>query len=513
MRSSLTSTVSLDVLARELSSGRSIRVCAGSASMSPSVQTGDVLTVEPVDRAALRRGDIVIIGEKHQWLAHRLLTLRQTPAGTRAVTAGDAANRVDNSVNADRLIGKVTQVRRHDSPEPMKPARLPCGVDQALLLASFPHAEPLESPWDISFGVPWNSFREKALSNGLAELIYYFNSDILKADAVSGGSLISSEAKAIENRYFGTLSRNILFLDRARHIGRVLKGIDFVLLKGAYLAEHIYDSPALRPFSDIDILVRPEKVKATHRKLTEAGYSPPGNPPEPSKESDLLKSTAYRAAGPGPALHVHWDLANSILPKYTAGRIDVDEFWQSAVPTAHPWLAPDTEHLIIHLCEHALRHSYDRLILLRDIAEVILKPGGRITWNRLSRLAQRYRLDRAVYYALDLLSARTGIAVPGEVLDALRPAPVSGPERLFAKALRDGVRYPELCNLLYFDTAGSAGEKWSFVKKVLFPPKSLLARAYGVKPAEISAAVYTRRIARGLYHALTALRLIKHGAH
>src|SRR5438105_2268443 len=37
-------------------------------------------------------------------------------------------------------------------------------------------------------------------------------------------------------------------------------GIEPLVLKGAYLAAHIYPQPGLRPMNDIDLLVRPEAL-------------------------------------------------------------------------------------------------------------------------------------------------------------------------------------------------------------------------------------------------------------
>jgi len=61
-----------------------------------------------------------------------------------------------------------------------------------------------------------------------------------------------------------------------RKTSRILQsaGYEPIALKGAWLAEHCYEDPALRPLRDLDILVTPETVIGAFECLQANGYQP-----------------------------------------------------------------------------------------------------------------------------------------------------------------------------------------------------------------------------------------------
>ncbi|MDH3728525.1 MAG: nucleotidyltransferase family protein, partial [Myxococcales bacterium] len=53
-------------------------------------------------------------------------------------------------------------------------------------------------------------------------------------------------------------------------------GIDIMPVKGALLQHWLYDDPAERAMTDVDVLVRPDQAQAAHGLLERAGYRPIG---------------------------------------------------------------------------------------------------------------------------------------------------------------------------------------------------------------------------------------------
>ena len=49
-------------------------------------------------------------------------------------------------------------------------------------------------------------------------------------------------------------------------------GIDVLLFKGFYLAEFVYDTPALRFYGDVDVLIQPQDAKQAEQLALEAGW-------------------------------------------------------------------------------------------------------------------------------------------------------------------------------------------------------------------------------------------------
>ncbi|MFC1461897.1 nucleotidyltransferase family protein [Verrucomicrobiota bacterium] len=373
-------------------------------------------------------------------------------------------------------------------------------IDEAVLLASFPPADIPEAALDITGGFGWKEFLAAAHREGLAQLVYYNHRQPIKQ-----GRIPPHAAAHLEKAYFAVLARNTVVLQKLAELSAALAGIDLIPLKGAFLASDVYASPGLRPFSDIDILVRRTHFPTADERLTQLGYEPIATVEDRSvipAESAFLNSVMYRDKGTGPALHVHWHLLNTTLPRYLNTTLDMNEIWKAAKPSTDAALELCPEHLLIHLSEHALRHSFDRLILLRDIAEVIMKLGPEIDWERLVHDSVRFNLNYAVYYSMVFASRGTGVHVPDSAITALHSDGPGWCGRLFMKLTTSGRRSPELCNLAYLDNITSFRDKAAYVRQMLFPPRHVLAHAYGKERCEIGPAFYALRLLRGLRRVL-----------
>ena len=385
-----------------------------------------------------------------------------------------------------------------DGKEAVPPPAHPVS-DAGLLLASMESPRPRGRNLDFVSRSDTERFMDAAGREGLAPLIYYSNRETI--DGKERWSALSREYRA-------TLGRNTVFLDKLRGVAAILEGIDFILLKGAYLAASVYPSPGLRRFSDIDILIRRDDLPEACGRLADAGYEPPrGQGPAGEAVpavSDYLNSVACRHADGGPTLHVHWHLANSILPKYVMGHMDMDSVWRQARPTPDGWWELSPEHQITHLAEHALRHSFHRLILLRDIAEVIMMDGPSIRWTALVEECRRSGLTVPVYYSLFLVAARTAAPVPREVLLDLQPARAGFCARMFLKLAMKGRRFPEMCNLAYLGNMSSLSSKFGFLWHIVFPPRAVLAHAYHRKEEDVGFLLYLSRICRGMHSGIRA---------
>ena len=78
------------------------------------------------------------------------------------------------------------------------------------------------------------------------------------------------------------------------------KGIRYAVIKGTHVRELVYTEPALRPASDIDLLVAPEQRIAAVHALKEAGFTLFINPDIISHEASLTRG--------GVDIDLHWDI-------------------------------------------------------------------------------------------------------------------------------------------------------------------------------------------------------------
>ena len=82
--------------------------------MQPTIEDGELITVAPVEPAAVKRGDILLYQGERGLIAHRLVCLRRSAKGedVRYLLQGDASVDRDDPVQPEQVLGRVVAVRR-----------------------------------------------------------------------------------------------------------------------------------------------------------------------------------------------------------------------------------------------------------------------------------------------------------------------------------------------------------------------------------------------------------------
>ncbi|OGV69352.1 MAG: hypothetical protein A2283_08170 [Lentisphaerae bacterium RIFOXYA12_FULL_48_11] len=485
---------SRSVLKDQLRKGLPISLTARNNSMAPLIVDSDQLTVAPLKNNILKQNDILLIESGSDWIVHRLLTIRHTRNGQLLITKGDNTTGLDLPTDVSKALGRITEIN-HKPPQKLQ--FLDTNIDCTLLLASF-LSTPMANSFNISAESNLETFIHKAELEQLAQAIYYYN-----------------KLPMLEQSYLQTLARNTIFLDEFRQLLNSIDNIDIILLKGAYLASCIYPSPGIRPFSDIDLLVKGRDFQKLHSCLKSSGYKPfpeINDSPELANQN-YLNSVMYTNAGRNISIHVHWDLMNSTLPLYMNSRIEMDSIWNAARKNSLGFMELCPEHLLLHLAEHAVKHSFDRLILIRDIAEVIEKLGSEIDWDKFMAYCSNSRLNIIVYHCFILTAKLTAVQVPESVLAQLMPRKQSFEERLYLKILGKGYRGCDISLLLYLANANTFRDKFHFLWKTAFPPRRVMAMASNQNSDKINASVYIRRLLRGVRKILITTKSVYSAKH
>ncbi|MFV2074055.1 MAG: S24/S26 family peptidase, partial [Thermoanaerobaculales bacterium] len=100
------------VLGALLDDGLTVRFEAGGRSMLPTIRDGDTLVVEPVNPAAISRGDVIVVGGPFSVRAHRVVGEGDRSSGA-LILRGDALQVRDAPASPERILGRVTGVERH----------------------------------------------------------------------------------------------------------------------------------------------------------------------------------------------------------------------------------------------------------------------------------------------------------------------------------------------------------------------------------------------------------------
>lgn len=253
-------------------------------------------------------------------------------------------------------------------------------------------------------------------------------------------------------------------------------GVPIILLKGAHLAHFVYDSMALRPMSDVDILVQEKDLTTISEQLQQFGFQ--------------LLSTNFRHQHwekPG-ALHieVHWTLTR---PDYYF-HIDIGDWWLRAVPAVlrqTPVLTFCPEDLLLHLCMHAAYHHLFELSFrfVCDITWVIEHFQTEFDWAAFVERTNKLGLQRGIYMTLLLAQEWLHAPIPPAVLAALASY---APSPYLFDQIKSLLVYPEQLvhakelsiNMSEAIYSGSHWQRTKILLNRLFPSPKELALIHGI---------------------------------
>ena len=293
-------------------------------------------------------------------------------------------------------------------------------------------------------------------------------------------------------------------------------GVPVIVLKGAALARTLYPSSVLRPYGDLDVLVREEDWVAVRETLASLGYraiQALHAPPPKVWARKAYYHTQYEHPDLRIRVEVHYDAWwYSLRPRL--GEL----YWQRAVTLTVAGARTSmlsAEDQIIQLSAHLHHHGYNRLIWFTDLA--LLLRDRRIDWDHVVRASREEGIGLFVYYSLHYVERLLGVAPPKDVLDGLRPGPfpVWLHDRLWPPAvvLAVGVEDRVLCDfhevpsgqelLLNLLLTGRRLEKLVYLARLLMPSSDWLAHYYGVTDG---AALRSRRLIHAPKMLLTAIR-------
>ncbi len=304
----------------------------------------------------------------------------------------------------------------------------------------------------------------------------------------------------LQQSYYHNLVQNIYWSEQfLKDFPSITNGTPAILLKGMSLLSTVYQNPGLRHLGDIDLSIRKEDYPEVREHLESADYVFSDEMQGLADPRDLNSILCHKNSPPTPqpALHIHWNLINTVLPvSLTNPRVDLDALWKQSVPLpAHPSLRVlSPTHQIIYYADHHLKHSFDRLIRLHDLDLTIRYYQESVDWSEVLNETHRFNLARTVYYPFHLAKRLLATPIPDPVMDSLRPRKLSLLENRMLQCIDRGGKPIYGHAIVYLALQKEWYNKLRFLYRCFFPPlKKHNLATFGYR---------AKRTARGLKRSL-----------
>jgi hypothetical protein len=335
----------------------------------------------------------------------------------------------------------------------------------------------------ISSGL-WQMVLDRAVEYEVEGLLYRRLSSKSLAPAVP-----DPVRQRLKDLYSCSAMWNRKVLDDARVVLAALRrnGIEVAVLKGAHLAEAVYRDVALRPMTDIDLLVRSSELARAEKILVELGFVSEQRPDVDTPRALHYHLEPFRKTG-ATTVEVHWSIARPNSPV----SIDIEDLWLRARPCVVAGvqvLALGPADLLLHLCTHASYHhrfGIDHphgiaLKHLHDIAFVATELRDEIDWPQLVAIANADGRARYIYATFAVVSAMFGTRFPPETL-ALKHGPAEDEVAMDVLACAIGPKGEHRGSAGYRHMRQSTGwlARTLALFRIVFPAPIALRRMYDI---------------------------------
>jgi hypothetical protein len=296
-------------------------------------------------------------------------------------------------------------------------------VENAFLLAAIGTSVALHPAPVPGTSLDWDYLIRAAHLHGVSPLLH--------AATESNGSIPEAARNALRTAWWTTHFRNRMLVGELKEIlaAAHVRQISLMPLKGALLAPRYYSTPALRPMSDLDLLVRPHDLHAATDLLSARGYTalaPAAEPVTGQRPHPYHQEYVFVRHHPGEPMMV--ELRAEPLDPVGMGFLTLDrtlerqlrrnvaDIWERSYPDCLdgvPFVRIAPGDLLLHIASHlTTRHTNFRLLWLHDLCAVLAQHEQSIDWPCLMENARAIRVQVPVLAALEAARTLLGAPVP-----------------------------------------------------------------------------------------------------
>jgi hypothetical protein len=351
--------------------------------------------------------------------------------------------------------------------------------------------------------VDWDDFWAQASSHSVAPLIYHTLRD---DDTI----LPAWVREKLRGAYYQSAVYNVLLYQALGEIMQAFNEarIPLVLLKGVALAKEVYGNIALRPMSDLDILVRQQYMCRAEELLVEQGYEV-HTQAEPHLRHATFSKVGNRS---GALIELHWHIISS---PYYRRAIPEEWLWEDAVEVTMGdarALRLSPEAAIFHACLHMLDHigiKDSLLFWLCDIVEISRHHS--IDWAMLTDTAAQFKIALPVRSVLQESGELLNLPIPDHVLTRMLTLRTGFVERKAYQLCLSPTR--SSASKAFFDFLAGEGlaTKFRLLFSRLFPSRDYMIARYSIGNPRLVPLYYPYMVARAVLSSLSALARSQRG--
>ena len=265
----------------------------------------------------------------------------------------------------------------------------------------------------------WDYLLALSDRHGLQPLLHY------QLNKICPASVPAEQQRRLHAAFQRVAALNVFL---TRELQRLLalfaaRQIEAMPYKGPALAAELYGNVALRQFSDLDIIVRPQDVTRACAVLAAEGYAP-YTPLNDTQQAIMLRTQCnlpFTRERHRLVVELHW----AVSAPHFARPFTADDLWARREEGELDGVRierPAPEAMLLALCIHGAKHLWERLAWIADIAALIERRRD-LNWPRLVAAARASGSERMLLLGLSLAADLLGAELPAEVRRALADEP------------------------------------------------------------------------------------------
>lgn len=363
-----------------------------------------------------------------------------------------------------------------------------CPVSSTLRLAvAAGYAPQVQTAWLAACcTADWTALVQEATAAGIASLLYETVRALPEACAPA------AVYRELHAQYVQTGLLNAYLLSQFAAVVQALSsaGVEPIVLKGAALAAAVYDNVALRPMSDLDLLIPFADLPTAQSCLAALNFTPLAPPPFANNSGLFWSQLLLRRAAWQPvSVELHWALLD--IPYY-ARRWPESELRQRSQRILVEGVtarALAVEDQLLHLCAHNFYHHLGRLARVGPDVGYLLRRY-QLDWDVLLTRAARCHLGLSVKQTLLSSFDHWHVPIDPAIRIAIEKLPAHPYEIWFQRSQRH-----ELLKVVRTALTLPGGKlRLHYIWKQIFPDRAYLLWRYDLPLDVTTRRAYLTRI-------------------